>query len=623
MTMKPIKNIDFFKSDKSSLNVTGTVECAPAEQKKPAAVRRERVAPLHISGEAVETLKMIEETFAKNGMKKPAAKISAVCKQASRERFAVAVVGEFSRGKSTFINKLLDKELLPVADLPTTAIMTRIRSNSTDTMVLVDEKGAKVKTMPAKASSWEGLVADNFTDNDPKGVMFAGIDNEWLEANSLEIIDTPGAGDLEEKRAKVIGDALVGCDGAIITISALSALSMSEKLFIEQRLISRKTPFLMLIITKLDLVPFEERAEVIGYIKQKLDMWGMDIPVYVPYDVEISVDTYDGIIGMDNVKACIEGWVRNPKRARLTEEWLLARAAQIVDGEIGALNEQLALLSVDDSKRKELIEEKKRLLSKAKIAWEDTRIKLMQKCNDCYSLFLEKVEESKVSIVERLQFEASHSNNLQKWWAEDYPYRLKIELTNMSVSIENVVSRRFSDDARWFNSLLEQQFKSHVIYDSGRITDKTFFNATEINSVELEDLNKKRIMARVGTTAVSLALYPICAAVGFMPLIATMGVSTGSSIITEKVFGGKVEKQRQTVKDAIAVNVPQMIDSSIKDSEGRLKAIYDEVIKSAVEKENEWLEAQYAAIENSIKPENTQQKAKVEALINTLKEFTK
>lgn len=621
--MQPIKNVGFFKQKTSSDNTTekiNTTEEKVQESHKP--LKKQDVS-VCISPDVINNLKTIQNVFVQNGMESAAKKIEAIFKQVKRDKFSVAVVGEFSRGKSTFINKMLEKEFLPVADLPTTAMMTRISYNPNDVMVLVNEKGAKVKTMPAKVSSWEGLTADNFTDNDPRGVVYAGIDNEWLAQSGVEIIDTPGAGDLEEKRARVIGDALMGCDGAIITISALAALSMSEKLFIEQRLISRKTPFLMLIITKLDLVPYNERADVVGYIKQKLSSWGMDIPVYIPYDIDLPVETYDNIIGIDKVKDAIAGWVNNPKRAKLTSEWLFARATQTINSEIDALNEQLLILQADDDKREELIKDKKRLLSKAKIAWEDLRLQLLERGTDCYKLFVEKINESKTSITERLQYEASHSNNLSKWWRDDYPYRLKIELSNLSSNVENLVSRKISDDARWFNTMLEQQFKSHVLFESERVTDKTFFDPGSINTIEFEDLDKKRQIVRVGTTVLSLAGAALCAAAGGMTLVATMGVSTGSSIISEKVFSGKIEKQRQIVKDAIAENVPQMIDSSISDSEMRLKAIYDDIIKSAVEKEQEWLAAQYTVIENSVKPKNTQQEEKIKAFIDTLRGYVK
>ena len=45
-------------------------------------------------------------------------------------KFRVAVVGEFRRGKTTFINALLGKEILPVDALPTTATLNRITYGS-------------------------------------------------------------------------------------------------------------------------------------------------------------------------------------------------------------------------------------------------------------------------------------------------------------------------------------------------------------------------------------------------------------------------------------------------------------------------------------------------------------
>jgi ribosome biogenesis GTPase A len=45
--------------------------------------------------------------------------------------FSVAVAGEFSRGKSTLINRLLGADLLPVGDLPTTALLTHVRHGQT------------------------------------------------------------------------------------------------------------------------------------------------------------------------------------------------------------------------------------------------------------------------------------------------------------------------------------------------------------------------------------------------------------------------------------------------------------------------------------------------------------
>ena len=58
-------------------------------------------------------------------MNKPelAAQLDALERDRGRSRFTVAVVGEFSRGKSTLINRLLGRSVLPVGNMPTTAML--------------------------------------------------------------------------------------------------------------------------------------------------------------------------------------------------------------------------------------------------------------------------------------------------------------------------------------------------------------------------------------------------------------------------------------------------------------------------------------------------------------------
>src|SRR6266508_5827274 len=47
-------------------------------------------------------------------------------KKLSEERFNVVVVGEFKRGKTTFVNALLGADVLPAAVVPLTSIVTAV-----------------------------------------------------------------------------------------------------------------------------------------------------------------------------------------------------------------------------------------------------------------------------------------------------------------------------------------------------------------------------------------------------------------------------------------------------------------------------------------------------------------
>lgn len=58
------------------------------------------------------------------------------CSMLMEDGFKVVVVGEFSRGKSTFINALLGKRILPAKTNPTTTTINRISYGETPRYLL-------------------------------------------------------------------------------------------------------------------------------------------------------------------------------------------------------------------------------------------------------------------------------------------------------------------------------------------------------------------------------------------------------------------------------------------------------------------------------------------------------
>ena len=241
--MKLSKNTDFFQTKKAEDHVE------KPEQSSSSGKQRVKPAPEKQSSAGIIVLiKQVVDILEKCGFRKLSTRVNQIQSDLNRERFVVSVVGEFNHGKSTFLNHLLDNAaMLPVADLPTTAVLTRIRYANQPKMAVFDEKGARKAMLEIQKDSWNGLIANNFGKEEPKGSVVVGVPNSWLGKNNIEIVDCPGAGDLSEERAKVIGDVLNRTDGAVIALNATAALSNSEKIFIKNRILSRKTPFTLII----------------------------------------------------------------------------------------------------------------------------------------------------------------------------------------------------------------------------------------------------------------------------------------------------------------------------------------------------------------------------------------
>src|SRR5687767_13257512 len=61
----------------------------------------------------------------------------------ANDRFFVVVVGEFNHGKTTFINAILGRAILPVGVTPTTAVIHEIRHGEAPEATAVLESGER------------------------------------------------------------------------------------------------------------------------------------------------------------------------------------------------------------------------------------------------------------------------------------------------------------------------------------------------------------------------------------------------------------------------------------------------------------------------------------------------
>lgn len=605
--MKISNKSDFFQKPLKDVHPV-----APKDEPRlvdvPAKPETKKGPKIFASTSVVHLVKQTSEILSICGLHSMSKRVEQFLRDTAKERFTVSVVGEFSRGKSTLLNNLLDNAaMLPVGNLPTTAVMTRIRFANQTKMAVFDEKGSRVAMLDVKPESWDNLVANNFGEKQPQGSVIVGIPNQWLASNNMELIDCPGAGDLSEERTKQIASTLERTDGAIICLTATAALARTEKEFILQRILKQKTPFSIIVINKLDLVKKEQRNGIVDYVYNVLKLNNMNIPVYIP-DVEMPDDTYDNIKGIERIKDAISSWANDPRRQALTDLWIKSRVLDVVFMASDALKEQQKVLDVAKEKGQEIILNKKNALEKLELLWSELEINLQEKSNECYIKFMEKVKEYTDTTIERLQHEASHTASPDKWWQEDYPYRLKVELANMSVGLDNLISQIIARDVRWFNQMLDQKFKNFIQIESTSVTDKADYIAEKSNrKVEFEDLNRKQNFARLGTTALCIASY-------FTPLgfMGSMGIGAGGAILQSTFFKKKIEEQKTQLKDSIAKDIPQIVDNAISKSEIRIKMLYDSILEQSEKKKDLWKEAQFLAIEAENKPRTEQQQKELQ-----------
>lgn len=202
--------------------------------------------------------------------------------------FTVAIVGEFSRGKSTLVNGLIGEQLLPVGDLPTTATLTRITGGQSRSLTRI-EKSGKRHQMETNIGETLSLTIGDGESLD--SVFQVCVNNAWLSKSSIHLFDTPGAGDLSDDRIRVLSEAIATCDATVIAISALSPLSLTEQNFVEEHVFFHHVPNIALAITRLDQVPEKDRQSVVSFVREKVSRWAPSSEVWIASDTLPGVGT--------------------------------------------------------------------------------------------------------------------------------------------------------------------------------------------------------------------------------------------------------------------------------------------------------------------------------------------
>jgi GTP-binding protein EngB required for normal cell division len=142
-------------------------------------------------------------------------------------RLRVLVVGEAKRGKSTLVNALLGREVLPVGMTPLTAVPTTV-THGPDEQVDVAFGDGRTERHPLPALEEFGTERGN--PGNSRGVAGITVHLEApILARGVEIVDTPGTGSVHAHNTAAADGALPTMDAAIFVLTADPPISAAER----------------------------------------------------------------------------------------------------------------------------------------------------------------------------------------------------------------------------------------------------------------------------------------------------------------------------------------------------------------------------------------------------------
>lgn len=214
-------------------------------------------------------LKKILEFSRRMNLDGNVAAVEDVLKRLAEDTFSVAIVGEFKRGKSTLINALLEKDVLPTDVVPTTATINRVAYSVTPFVRIEYNDG---KTEDIEIEKLNDYVT-KLTPESEQVAQTVKIATVYYPVNycknGVTIIDTPGLND-DEAMTNVTLSVLPQIDAAIMVMMAGSPFSQYECDFLENKVITSDLGRVLFVVTGIDLYDEDDAQKILNVIKKRI-----------------------------------------------------------------------------------------------------------------------------------------------------------------------------------------------------------------------------------------------------------------------------------------------------------------------------------------------------------------
>jgi small GTP-binding protein len=293
--------------------------------------------------------------------------------------FTLVVVGQFKRGKTTFINALLKADILPTAIIPLTSVITIVRYGDKVEAVVSFNNGSK-KVIPIEEIQY--YVTEKFNPKNEKNVEKVEIfyPSSYLK-NGVLIVDTPGVASVHEHNTKTTYDYLPQADAAIFLVSVDPPLTQAELLFLKD--LKKTVSHIFFVQNKIDMVSPLDREEALNFTKRIIEEKAgfENIKIY-----PLSAKTKSGLSDFE----------------KSLEQFLLEEKGNVlinssVDKIVNVISEELLLAELE---KKSLITPLKELEDKLS-NFKEFLSDINQECLDSGRLLTEEIKAIQKDVLER------------------------------------------------------------------------------------------------------------------------------------------------------------------------------------------------------------------------------
>ncbi|HXH14106.1 MAG TPA: dynamin family protein [Alphaproteobacteria bacterium] len=185
----------------------------------------------------------------------------------AEDRFTLAVVGQFKRGKSSLLNAIIGRDVLPTGVLPLTSAITMLKFGPQERLVIRRDGLQFPEIAPLERLA--EYVTERGNPGNCKKVATATVEVPLpFLRRGLEFVDTPGIGSAIRANTATTYAFLPQCDVVLFVTGVDSPFTSVEFEFLGA--LRQHVRKIFFVVNKVDLLGERERREVLEFVANTL-----------------------------------------------------------------------------------------------------------------------------------------------------------------------------------------------------------------------------------------------------------------------------------------------------------------------------------------------------------------
>jgi GTP-binding protein EngB required for normal cell division len=187
--------------------------------------------------------------------------------QTKKTELNLAVFGRFKAGKSSFLNQIIGRPLLPVGVVPVTSAVTEISYGPEESASVAFQKSGEIRAI--SLAEIAGYISESANPGNCKDVEIVRASLPSLARfRGLRLVDTPGLDSIFSQNTEAAIAWSPNVDLALVAVAVDPPLTQQDVALIVR--LKQFTPNVSILLTKVDTLDAAGQQEVSSFVEDQL-----------------------------------------------------------------------------------------------------------------------------------------------------------------------------------------------------------------------------------------------------------------------------------------------------------------------------------------------------------------